>query len=45
MEATDVLWIQNPSKDLVAFIDNAQQVKTERLEAMRRQFTSQQNGL
>lgn len=42
MEATNVLRIPNPSKELLAFIENTEQVKIERLEEMRQRFISQQ---
>lgn len=38
METTNTLRIPNPSKDLVAFIEKAQQQKKDRMEKMREKF-------
>lgn len=38
METTNTIRIPNPSKDLVAFIENAQQQKKDRMEKMREKF-------
>ena len=38
METTQTIRIPNPSKELVAFIEKAQQQKKERLNTMRERF-------
>ncbi|MDE6498694.1 MAG: hypothetical protein K2L21_08545 [Muribaculaceae bacterium] len=43
METTDTIRIPNPSKELVAFIEKAQQMKKERLKMMRERFISTQS--
>ena len=42
METTKTIRIPNPSKELVAFIEKAQQQKKERLKLMRERFLQSQ---
>ena len=42
METTNTIIIQNPSKELVAFIEEAQQRKKERMRLMRERFLQTQ---
>lgn len=42
METTNTIRIPNPSKELVAFIEKAQQQKKERMKDLRERFLSKQ---
>ncbi len=44
METTNTIRIPNPSKELVAFIEEAQQRKKKRLESMRERFFATQSS-
>lgn len=44
METTDVIRIPNPSKELVAFMERAQQRKKERMQEIREKFLKTLNS-